>query len=57
MRLALATHPILPSAYTYCVGTPEGLGLSPEGMDFAAEYPARTFPCQRFTSVLTGSGA
>jgi hypothetical protein len=57
MRLALATHPILPSAYSYGVGTPEGLGREPEGMDFAAQYLARTFPCQRFTAALTGRGA
>gem|GEM_PF-5270960 len=28
------------------VGTPEGVS-----------YPARTYPCQRFTSALTGVGA
>lgn len=57
MRLALATHPVLPSAFLHCVGTPKGLGLSPEGMDFAAPYLARTFPCQRFTPALTDNGA
>lgn len=57
MRLALATHPVLPSAYSYCVGTPEDLGIAPEGMDFAAEYPARTFPCQRFAPALAGNDA
>jgi hypothetical protein len=26
-------------------------------MDFAAQYPARTFPCQRFTLALASDGA
>ena len=57
MGLALATHAVLPSAYLHGVGTPKGLGLSPEGMDFAAAYPARTFPCQRFVLALAGHDA
>jgi len=52
VRLALATHSVLPSAFSYCVGTPEGLVLSHEGIDFAAAYPTRTFPCQRFAVAL-----
>src|SRR5207253_253419 len=39
-----ATHRVWPSASPYSVGAPE--------RDFAAEYPACTFPCQRFTLVL-----
>jgi hypothetical protein len=56
-RLALATSATSPSAFSYCVGTPKGLGHSPEGIDFAAEYPARTFPCRRFAAALAGSDA
>src|SRR5439155_12606997 len=44
--LALATHWVWPSAYLHGVGTPEWF------MDFAAQYPARSFPCQRFAPVL-----
>lgn len=48
---------MLPSANLHGVGTPKGLTLAREGMDFAAQYPARTFPCQRFAPALTGSDA
>ena len=37
---------MLPSKYQDIVGTPD---LS----DFAAQYPARMYPCQRFITVLT----
>jgi hypothetical protein len=40
-----------PSAYSYSVGTPEWF------MDFAAQYPARAFPCQRFAGVVTHADA
>jgi hypothetical protein len=53
----LATGSVLPSALSYGVGIPKGLGRSPEGIDFAAEYPTRTFPCQRFAPALTSSNA
>ena len=39
-----------PSAFSSSVGVPE------EGT-FAAQYPARTYPCQRFDAVLAGSSA
>src|SRR5467141_173676 len=39
-----------PSASPYSVGVPE------EGT-YAAEYPARTFPCQRFDAALASSSA
>ena len=48
-RLALATHPVWPSASPYSVGTPES--------SFAAEYPARPFPCRRFDAALAGAAA
>jgi hypothetical protein len=57
MRLAMATHAVLPSADSYGVGTPKGLVLAHEGMSFAAQYPARTFPCQRFAPALAGNDA
>jgi hypothetical protein len=39
-----------PCAFSYSVGVAE------EGF-FAAVYPARTFPCQRFDAALTGGSA
>jgi hypothetical protein len=50
MRLAISALPILPSAFSYNVGVPEEFS-------FAAEYPARTFPCQRFDAALTSGSA
>jgi hypothetical protein len=41
---------MVPSAYSYSVGIPE------EG-SYAAEYPARTFPYQRFDAALASSSA
>ncbi len=35
-----------PSAFLHGVG-------APEEVSFAAQYPARPFPCQRFAAVLT----
>jgi hypothetical protein len=43
-------RPVWPSAYSYNVGVPEG-------DSFAAEYPARTYPCQRFDAFLADSSA
>jgi hypothetical protein len=48
----MAAHPVLPSAYLHSVGTPEYPELAPRGMDFAAQYPARAYPCQRFAADL-----
>ena len=48
---------VLPSATSYSVGTPEGLVLTHKGMDYAAGYPARTFPGQRFAPALAGRDA
>jgi len=53
----MAMRTVWPSAYSYSVGTPEGLMLTHEGMDYAAGYPARTFPCQRFAPALAGNDA
>ena len=50
MRLAISAHSMLPSATPYSVGIPEELS-------FAAEYPARTFPCQRFDAALASGSA
>ena len=50
VRLAISTHRMWPSASPYSVGTPEKIA-------FAAEYPARTYPCQRFATVLADSHA
>jgi hypothetical protein len=55
MWLAIAPHPVLPSACIHGVGIPEA--LFSQGYDFTARYPARTFPCQRFAPALAGSDA
>jgi len=39
-----------PSAFSYSVGVPEE-------ETYAAEYPARTFPCQRFDAALASGSA
>jgi hypothetical protein len=41
---------VLPSAFSYSVGIPKQV-------PFAAQYPARTFPCQRFAAFLADSSA
>ncbi len=50
MRLAISAHSMVPSASPYGVGVPED-------DSFAAEYPARTFPCQRFDAALASDSA
>ena len=41
---------MVPSASSYGVGIPEDIS-------FAAEYPARTFPYQRFDAALASGSA
>jgi hypothetical protein len=41
---------MLPSASPYGVGVPKN-------SIFEAEYPARTFPCQRFKAALASDSA
>ena len=41
---------MLPSAFSYSAGIPEELS-------YAAQYPARTFPCQRFDAALASGSA
>jgi hypothetical protein len=53
----MAVHPMLPSAYFESVSTLEGLLLSQQGHDFAAQYPACTFLCQRFDATLSSGSA
>ena len=50
MPLAISVRQVVPSASSYGVGVPEGVS-------FAAEYPAHTFPCQRFVAALSSSSA
>jgi len=57
VRLAMAVHPMLPSANLHCVGIPEYLRLAQQGMYFAAQYPTCTSPCQRFDAALAGGSA
>jgi hypothetical protein len=53
----MATRQVWPSAFLHGVGTPKWPRLAPWSMDFAAQYLARTSPCQRFTVALTSDGA
>jgi hypothetical protein len=50
MHLAISVPGMEPSASSYGVGVPED-------DPYAAEYPARTFPCQRFDAALTSGSA
>ncbi len=50
VRLAMTVRAVWPSAFLYSVGA---LELQP----FAAPYPARGFPCQRFAAILTDVAA
>jgi len=51
--LAMAAAPVWPSACLHSLGTPDNPRLAPRGMDYAAQYPARAYPCQRFAHTLT----
>src|SRR5262249_14193880 len=50
LHLAVSVHRMRPSASPYSVGVPEEC-------TFAAEYPARTYPCQRFDDALASGSA
>ncbi len=50
VHLAMAVRIVWPSAYLYSVG-------ALESEHFAAQYPARGFPCQRFAAALAGVSA
>jgi hypothetical protein len=50
MFLAMAEPSLLPSERRDVVGTPDY-------KIFEAQYPARTFPCQRFADVLRDADA
>jgi hypothetical protein len=56
-HLAMAVHPVLPSAFLHGVGIPKYLPLTQQGMYFTAQYPTCTFPCQRFDAALASSSA
>ena len=49
-HLAMAMRAVWPSALLYSVG-------ALDRKHFAAQYPARGFPCQRFAATLTGDAA
>jgi hypothetical protein len=53
----MALRPVLPSAFVHGVGIPKFLPLARQGMDFAAQYRACTFPCQRFVAALASGSA
>jgi hypothetical protein len=53
----MAVHSVLPSVVLHLVGIPKYLLLAQQGMYFTAEYPARTFPCQRFDAALASGSA
>ncbi len=46
-----------PSAYFDCLGTPIFPRLTPRGPDYAAQWPTREYPCQRFIQYLTAVDA
>ena len=56
-RLARAVRRVWPSAYLYGVGTPKWPRLAPWVIHFTAQYPACTFPCQRFAPALADGDA
>src|ERR1700687_4712100 len=56
-RLARTTPRILPSALFHSVGIPKSPLLAQQGMDFAAQYPACTCPCQRFALAFASDDA
>ena len=50
----MAADTVWPSAFSDNLGTPDHPQLSPRGMYYAARYPARAYPCQRFAHTLAG---
>ena len=56
-RLAISTLPVLPSAWFDNVGTPKWPSLARWWFNFAAQYLACTFPCQRFIYALADADA
>ena len=49
-HLAMTVRAVWPSAFLYSVG-------ALDRKHFAAQYPARGFPCQRFAATLTSGAA
>ena len=49
-NLAMTVRVVWPSALLYSVG-------ALDRKHFAAQYPARGFPCQRFAATLAGGAA
>ena len=56
-RLAISTRGVWPSVNLQDVGTPKWPPLAQRFMSYAAQYPACTCPCQRFTPALAYEGA
>jgi hypothetical protein len=50
VHLAMTVRVVWPSAFLYSVS-------ALDFQNFAAQYPARSFPCQRFAAALTGVSA
>jgi hypothetical protein len=50
VHLAITVPAVLPSAFLYSVG-------APDIQHYAAQYPARRFPCQRFDAALASDAA
>jgi len=53
----MAVHPVLPSGILESVGIPEYLPLARQGINFTAQYPTCTSPCQRFDAALASGSA
>ena len=55
--LALSACPVLPSTKMESVGSLKCPWLTPRGANFAAQWPARMYPCRRFVLVLADDDA
>jgi hypothetical protein len=55
--LAMPAHPVLPSTKLESVGSLKCPQLAPRSANFAAQCPARMYPCRRFALVLANDDA
>ena len=56
-RPAISTLPVLPFAWFNNVGTQKWPPLARWGFNFAAQWLACTYPCQRFILAVTDENA
>ena len=53
----MSARPVLPSTKSKSVGTPKCPQLAPRRPNFAAQWPARMYPCRRFALVPANDDA